>query len=171
MFQVYEFFYGVFKVGLNIQENSPAAHCSAIQSSVIKLNLNSTEIALSKPVSVFSECWLVLKSSFSIKHQIAELQHCTIISCKVCFLMHIFVLLQMVRFVKGQIICQPTINLSFCQFPRSVRVATFISHCPNHVVHTHFPHFPILLFQLIPFGAWFSGICLMPPSGLRRNGR
>ena len=57
MFQVfYEFFYGVFKVGLIDQQNSPAAHCSAIQNSIVKLNLNSAEIALSKPVSVFSEC-------------------------------------------------------------------------------------------------------------------
>ena len=46
---------GVFKVGLNTQQNSPAACCSAIQNSIIKLNLNSAEIALSKPVSVFSE--------------------------------------------------------------------------------------------------------------------
>ena len=52
----YEFFYGVFKVGLNTQRNSPAAHCSAIQNSIIKLNTNSAEIALGKPVSVFSEC-------------------------------------------------------------------------------------------------------------------
>ena len=52
----YEFFYGVFKVGLNTQQNSPATHSSAIQNSITKLNLNSAEIALSKPVSVFSEC-------------------------------------------------------------------------------------------------------------------
>ena len=52
----YEFFYVVFKVGLNTQQNSPAAHCSAIQNSIIKLNLDSTEIALSKPISVFSAC-------------------------------------------------------------------------------------------------------------------
>ena len=52
----YEFFYGVFKVGLNTQQNSPAAHCYAIQNSIIKLNLNSAEIALRKPVSVFSKC-------------------------------------------------------------------------------------------------------------------
>ena len=32
-----EFFYGVFKVGLNTQQNSPAAHCSAIQNSIMKL--------------------------------------------------------------------------------------------------------------------------------------
>ena len=48
-------FYGAFKVGLNTRQNSPAAHCSAIQNSIIKLNLNSAEIALSKPVSVFSQ--------------------------------------------------------------------------------------------------------------------
>ena len=52
---LYEFFYGVFKVRLNTQQNSPAAHCSAIQNSIVKFNLNSAEIALSKPVSVFSE--------------------------------------------------------------------------------------------------------------------
>ena len=47
MFQVFLWcFYGRAK-----QQNSPA-HCSAIQNS--KLNLNSTEIALSKPVSVIS---------------------------------------------------------------------------------------------------------------------
>ena len=45
-----------FKVGLNTQQNSPATHCSAIQNSITKLNLNSAEIALNKPVSVFSEC-------------------------------------------------------------------------------------------------------------------
>ena len=57
MFQVfYDFFYGVFKVGLKDQQNSPAAHCSAIQNSIVKLNLNSTEVVPSKPVSVFSEC-------------------------------------------------------------------------------------------------------------------
>ena len=50
-----EFFYVVFKVGLNTQQNSPATHCSAIQNSIIKLNLNSAEIARNKPVSVFSE--------------------------------------------------------------------------------------------------------------------
>ena len=50
----YEFFCGGFKVGLNTQQNSPAAHCSAILNSIVKLNLNSAEIALSKPVSVFS---------------------------------------------------------------------------------------------------------------------
>ena len=44
----YEFFYGVFKVGLNTQQNSPAAHRSAIQNAIIKLNLNSAEIALNK---------------------------------------------------------------------------------------------------------------------------
>ena len=56
MFQFfYECFYGVFKVGLNTQQNSPAALCSAIQNSIIKLNLNSAEIALSKLVSVFPE--------------------------------------------------------------------------------------------------------------------
>ena len=49
----FKFFYGVFKVGLNTEQNSPAAHCSAIQNSIIKLNLNSAEIALSKPVSAF----------------------------------------------------------------------------------------------------------------------
>ena len=53
---VYEFFCGVFEVGLNTLQNSPAAHCSAIQNSIIKLNSNSAEIALHKPVSVFSEC-------------------------------------------------------------------------------------------------------------------
>ena len=37
-------------------KNSPATLCSAIQNSIMKLNLNSAEIALSKPVSVFSEC-------------------------------------------------------------------------------------------------------------------
>ena len=42
------------KVGLNTEQNSPAAYCSAIQNSLVKLNLNSAEIALSKPVSVFS---------------------------------------------------------------------------------------------------------------------
>ena len=47
---------GVFEVGLNTQQNSPATHCSAIQNSIIKLNLNFAEIALSKHVSVFSEC-------------------------------------------------------------------------------------------------------------------
>ena len=53
----FKFFYnGVFKVGLNTQQNSLATHCSAIQNSITKLNLNSAEIALSKPVSVFSEC-------------------------------------------------------------------------------------------------------------------
>ena len=52
----YEFLYGVFKVGLNTQQNSPATHCSAIQNSITKLNLNSAEIALKKPVSVFSDC-------------------------------------------------------------------------------------------------------------------
>ena len=41
-----------FKVGLN----SPATHCSSVQNSMIKLNLNSTEIAPSKPFSVFSQC-------------------------------------------------------------------------------------------------------------------
>ena len=51
----YEFFYGVFKVGLNTQQNSPMAHCSVIQNSIAKLNLNSAENALSKPVSVFPE--------------------------------------------------------------------------------------------------------------------
>ena len=42
----YEFFYGVFKVELYTQQNSPATHCSAIQNSITKLNLNSAEIAL-----------------------------------------------------------------------------------------------------------------------------
>ena len=46
----------VFKVGLNTQQNSPATQCSAIQNSIVKLNLDSAEIALSKPVSVSSEC-------------------------------------------------------------------------------------------------------------------
>ena len=56
MFQVfYEFFYGVFKEGLNTQQNSPATHCSATRNSITKLYLNSAEIALNKPVSVFSE--------------------------------------------------------------------------------------------------------------------
>ena len=32
------FFCGVFKAGLNTQQNNPAAHCSAIQNSIIKLN-------------------------------------------------------------------------------------------------------------------------------------
>ena len=41
----FKFFYGVFKVGLNTQQNSPATHFSAIQNSITKLNLNSTEIA------------------------------------------------------------------------------------------------------------------------------
>ena len=52
----YEFFYGVFKVGLNTLQNSSTTHCSAVQNSIMKLNLNSAEIALSKSVSVFSEC-------------------------------------------------------------------------------------------------------------------
>ena len=52
----YEFYYGIFKVGLNTQQNSPATHCCAIQNSITKLNLNAAEIALNKPVSVFSEC-------------------------------------------------------------------------------------------------------------------
>ena len=30
---------------------------------------------------------------------------------------HLFVLFQIVRFIKGQIICRLTNNLSFCQFP------------------------------------------------------
>ena len=47
----FKFFYGVFKVGLNTQQNSSAAHCPAIQNYIVKLNLNSAEIALSKPVS------------------------------------------------------------------------------------------------------------------------
>ena len=37
------FFYGVFQIGLNTQQNSPAAYCSAIQNSIIKLNLNSAK--------------------------------------------------------------------------------------------------------------------------------
>ena len=44
----------VFKLGLNTQQNSPASHCSAIQNFIVKLNLNSAEIAITKPVSVFS---------------------------------------------------------------------------------------------------------------------
>ena len=48
-----EFFYGVFKVGLNTQQNSPATHCCAIQNSIAKLDLNSAEIALKKSVPVF----------------------------------------------------------------------------------------------------------------------
>ena len=52
-FKFYEFFYGVFKVGLNTQQNSPATHCSAIHNSIMKLNLNSAEIALNKPVCLF----------------------------------------------------------------------------------------------------------------------
>ena len=48
-----EFFYGVFKVGLNTQQNSPTTHYSAIQNSITKLNLNSAGIALNKPVPVF----------------------------------------------------------------------------------------------------------------------
>ena len=46
----YEFFYGVFKVRLTTQRSSTAAHCSAIQNSIIKLNLNSADIALLKQI-------------------------------------------------------------------------------------------------------------------------
>ena len=77
MFQV---FYGVLEVGLNAQQNSPAAHCSAIQNPILKLNLNFAEIALSEPVPVFSAHQLALKYAFSIMHRIAELQYCMIIS-------------------------------------------------------------------------------------------
>ena len=41
---------------LNPKQPNQPNHCSAVQNSIIKLNLNSTEIALSKPVSDFSEC-------------------------------------------------------------------------------------------------------------------
>ena len=41
-----------FKVGLNTKQNSPAADCSAKQNSIVKLNLNSTEIA---PVGIKCE--------------------------------------------------------------------------------------------------------------------
>ena len=33
---MYEFFYGVFKVGLNTLQNSPATQCSALQNAIVK---------------------------------------------------------------------------------------------------------------------------------------
>ena len=49
-------FYSVFEVGLNTQQNSPAAHCSD------KIELKSAENARRKPVYFFSIAFFIISN-------------------------------------------------------------------------------------------------------------
>ena len=100
----YEFFYGVFKVELNIHQNSPAAHCSAIQNSIIKLNLNSAEIALSKPVSCLFSVLAGIKIIF---HQAPSSRTSTLYDN---FIENMFLRAHICPFTNG-LICKRTNNL------------------------------------------------------------
>ena len=86
-----------FNVGLNTKQNSPAAHCSAKQNSIVKLNLNSTEIA---PVGIKCE-----KSRHKRKDaKRCEKSHVLWKKSRLCYIMHIELNLDPIDVIKNK--CQ-----------------------------------------------------------------
>ena len=118
MFQVYEFFYGVFKVGLNTQQKES---CNSLFS-YTKFH-NETEVKFRRNCTK-QTCLCLFRVLAGIDIFIFHHAPTSGTSMlpdnfmKICLKGHLIVLLQMVRFVKGQIICRLTNSLLFCQFPR-----------------------------------------------------